>query len=290
MGKNVVSPSGNLISGPSKNVILWPGPHPPLMSVSGRIGRPIGWTHETPWPTRRGRMTRRVCHYPRTWRKVYGQGYRVANDSLALYELYLGEDAMPDFAGVGQPVETSATLPLTHTPSLPGAGLTTVLHIITRRRNRYGLLSHNQHPSLIEIDEFGEEVLGPITDPEILRIFDGDEGEIIVTARYPRDTDRNPADTWELYVEAGVDPDPDVDTAKSTIAFGMAGGVDWNWRVSCDSLTPGTVYHVMVCAVRDGDADYRGESAVVQHTVAEMYDIDAGGADLFGGQEYELGL
>ena len=121
-------------------------------------------------------------------------------------------------------------------------------------------------------------------------MVDGDSGEIIVTARYPRDVDRDEADTWEIYVKEGVDPDPDVDEATDTASFGWP-TVDHLWRVSVDELTEETTYHIVVVVKRDGDTtgEY-GESAVTQHTTAGTYDIDADSTSLFGGNEYEIGL
>jgi len=236
----------------------------------------------------KGRVVRRGGRVPATHEKNLRQTYRVADDSLEKYELYVGEDAMPEFDGIGQPVETSATLPFSWTPVPPGAG-TLQLWAVTRKRNKYDLLSHNQHPTIIEIDDNGDEVLGPLSDPEILRVLDGDSGEIIVFARYPIDVDRDPADTWELYVEAGIDPDPDIDVAVATASFGGPWS-DHHWRIAEDGLTPGTVYHVLVVVKRDGDTtgEY-GESAVTEHTAAEAYDLDEENTSLFGGRKYEKG-
>lgn len=236
-----------------------------------------------------GRMVRRGGWCPPTHTRALRQIYRVADNSLSRYELYVGEDVMPDFGGVGQPVATETSLPVSWTPTPPGAG-TLKLYAVTRKRNKYNLLSHNQHPTIVEIDDTGDEVLGPLTAPEILRVLDRESGELIVQARYPRGIDRNEADTWELYVEAGIDPDPDLDSPVATADFAQP-GADWMWKIIEDSLTPGTTYHVMVVVKRDGDGSgERGESAVTEHVAAETYDIDAGDASLFGGREYEIGL
>lgn len=236
----------------------------------------------------RGRAIRREGHCPQTHFKTLRQSYRVADDSLEQYELYVGEDAMPDFEGVGQPVATSATLPVSWTPTPPVAG-TLKLYAVTRLRNKYDLLSHNRYPTIVEINDAGTEVLGPLSAPEILRVLDGDPGEIIVTARYAYGVDRDPADTWDLYVEAGVDPDPDVDTAVATATMGMP-RAEYSWRITEDGLTPGTTYHVMVVVRREVDGTgARGESAVVQHAAAETFDLDENDTSLFGGHEYEKG-
>jgi len=222
--------------------------------------------------------------------KTYRQSYRVADTTLEKYELYVGEDAMPDFDASDQPVATGASFPISWTPTPPGSGDTTLLYCVTRKRNRFNLLSHNMHPTIIEINSLGDEELGPITDPEILSVSDGDSGEIIVFARYPKDVDRNEADIWELYVKAGSAPDPDVDSVAETEDFGPCGN-EHVWRIAHSGLTPGTTYYIIVVVRRSedsGSGEY-GESAASIHTCAETYDIDGEDASLFGGEDFEIG-
>jgi len=218
--------------------------------------------------------------------KVYRQTYRVADDSLNRYELYVGEDALPDFDASGQPVATSASLPFTYEPTPADPGQTKQLYCVVRKRNQYNMLSFNQHPTILTIDDAGEEELGPITDPEILDIVDGVTGEIIVIARYPRDVDTNEADTWEVFAETGSYPDPDLDTPKATVSMGKP-GADYRLHQSITGLTAGAEYNVLVVALRaeESGAGERGESAIEQHTLAQTYTIDAGEADMTGGDE-----
>lgn len=221
-----------------------------------------------------------------THTRVYRQGYRVAEADRARWELYLGYGAEPDFDDVGQPVATSTTSPITFMPTLPGAGLTTVLHYVVRRRNQYNLLGHNMDTRRVEIDENGNEVQGPITPPELTRLLDGFEiGALQVWARYAHGPDRNPADTWELYAKEDSDPVVGVDTPLATAAMGVHGGANIPWRTNVDGLNPGGTYHVIV-VVRRGNDDAYEESAVGTITLAAVYDIDEGQATIFGGEEY----
>lgn len=225
-----------------------------------------------------------------TWTKVFQQHYRVADDSLDRWELYLEEDQLPDFDASDQPVATSPSLPFSYSPVLPDSPDVKQLWAVVRKRNKFGLLSHNLHPTIIEINSGGDEELGTLTDPTILRVVDGASGEIVVFARYPHGVDRNEADTWELYAKDGVDPDPNVDDPVATASFG-APAADYLWRVTADGLTPGNTYHVMV-VVRRADESGSGEigqSAVSQHTLAETYDLDEGTTWMFGGQDHEIG-
>lgn len=217
--------------------------------------------------------------------RVYRQMYHVEDDSLARWELYVGVDAMPDFDDVGQPVATSQVSPVTWTPPLPGAGETSVLYVVPRRRNNLGLLDHQQHPRLIEINEFGNEELGPLTPPELAQVLDGHlAGTVQAWARYPYQGDRNPANYWELYAKEGADPVPGVDPVLATAPTGSARRP---WHGVAAGLTPGATYHVMV-AIRRGADGLRAQSTVMEITLIPTYDIAAEDASMFAGEEYEI--
>ncbi len=226
-----------------------------------------------------------------TYTKTYRQNHRTADTSLEQFELYVGVDQMPDFDISTQPVAVGASLPLSYTPDPAPSGGSVQLYCVTRKRNRYNLLSFNQYPSIIAINDIGDEELGPISAPGIIKIVNGVSGEIIVFARYVSGIDREEGDTWELYVEDGVDPDPSVDTPVATEEFGGVPRNDWHWNISEDGLTPGNTYHVMVVVRRSIDSNdgEEGESPVVEHVAAITYDIDADQASLFGGADYEIG-
>lgn len=225
-----------------------------------------------------------------TWTRVYRQDYRVEDVSYNRFELYVGYDAMPDFSGAGQPVATAveASMPIVWAPTLPGPGLTTVLYTVVRKRNGYGLLAFEQHPRLVEIDENGVEVLGPITAPEIIKVLDGStSGSLQVWGRYLYEGDRNPADTWELYAKDGIDPVVGVDAPVYTTPMGAAGGLLYVWRGAADGLTPGTTYHVKIAVKRSSDGAY-AESPVATITLIPLFTMDAGTTTLFSGSEYEV--
>lgn len=226
-----------------------------------------------------------------TWSKSFAQHYRVADDSLDRWELYLDEDQLPDFDASDQPVATATSIPFTHALDLPESAVTKEFWAVVRKRSRYDLLSFNLHPTIITVGSEGDEELGEIKAiPEITRVVDGESGQIIVFARYPYGVDRNEADTWELYATDGIDPDPLTDPILATESFG-APAADYLWRAEADSLTPGSTYHVMVVVRRSeesGDGE-EAQSTVVQFTLAETYDIDGSTAWLFGGQDHEVG-
>lgn len=72
-----------------------------------------------------------------------GQGlHRAANDALAVYELYVGIDGLPDFDAA--PFETFTSLPHETAALDPApAGTERVYHLVLRRRNKHSLATRN---------------------------------------------------------------------------------------------------------------------------------------------------
>jgi hypothetical protein len=140
--------------------------------------------------------------------------YRVADTTIEKYELYVGEDAAPDFTAA--PATTSATLPITHALTPPGAGNKTFRYV-TRFRNRYNLLSQNIYERSVTIDSGGAVVGSEVSDPYNVTATETEGGEIVVQAYYNRALDSSPADTFNIYLNTdGTDPDPAVDTPVAT--------------------------------------------------------------------------
>jgi len=131
--------------------------------------------------------------------------YRIGNPALAQYELYVGEDELPDFTAAPA---ASGALPLAAALS-PGHRHFYAL----RQRNIYDLASLNVLCESKLIDGAGEEVLELLSDPSVLAIESSTGGEVSVALRYADMADDVAADTWRLYVTSdGTDPDPDNDT------------------------------------------------------------------------------
>lgn len=130
--------------------------------------------------------------------------HRAANDALARYELYIGADASPDFDAA--PEETFTSLP--HTTSFAFLANTTY-HLVTRLRNKYGLLSQNIEATLLELDPGSEEIATRPSDA-----FEVTLGNTELTAFYAYQPDGDDAaDTWRLWLTSdGSTPDPDVDS------------------------------------------------------------------------------
>lgn len=235
-----------------------------------------------PPPLTRGRVTiTGAARIPfRSYAQTFRDGFRAADDSLAIYELYVGEDAEPDFGS--PPADTASTIAaLTYTPTPPVSGVKT-LYVVVRQRNKYDLSSFNVWSRTITIDSGGVEDLGPITAPASVAVYDGATGYIRVLASYTGEDDANPADTWEVYVGIGSDPTPGVSVAASTatmsFGFGVAG-----LNVTLGPYAAGADARVIVTAKRASDSR-RGSADVVQHTLATSLDLSD--ADLFGGRSF----
>lgn len=139
----------------------------------------------------------------------YRGRYRVTQDSLEQFELYVGEDADPDFTAT--PDEVSPSLPFTHALTPPASG-TTEFRMVVRKRNQYGLLSKNVFVRSVTIDDLGAQVVNPLSAPEDVSANVSDGGNLSLFARYYPERDSSPADNFAIYVAEGVDPDPLVDT------------------------------------------------------------------------------
>lgn len=232
----------------------------------------------------RGRVKRRGARLVdwQEFSQVYQDGFRVADASLDRYELYAGVDTPPDFDASGQPVATNPTLPVMWTPPTPPSS-GEILYLVTRKRNKYGLLSFNVFPTLVALDSLGAEDLGPVSAPFSVNVIDGETGYLRVIASYSGSEDRNPADYWEVYVKFGSDPVAGVDTPvydEPMVLAGLSAGL----AVDVGPYTPGTTARVLVVARRDFD-DERGIASVVQKVLAENLDLEEG--QMFGGNVYE---
>jgi len=208
--------------------------------------------------------------------RVYREEFRVAEDALERYELYLGEDAPPDLSDSTQPVDTSPTLPFSYPLNLPSSGQETEYYALTAYRNRFGLLSFNQHPRLITINDTGEEDPGVLSPPTIRRVLDDAVGTISVYSLYAYGVDRNEADAWEVYVKDGADPVPGVDSPVASGTLTRLGG-DYQWKATISEswFSPGMTLHVLSVVYRtDSLDDTLGESEVVEHVLADTVDLD----------------
>lgn len=197
--------------------------------------------------------------------QLYGY-YRIANDALERYIIYIGQDVEPDFSsGAEYP-----SLPFSYGIT-PPVGDDVDFRVALRYRNKYGLTSLNTYSRSTIVDSNGDEVTQPLTTPDNIAVRSVGGGCIQVTAQYQHTNDASPGDTWAIYYRAdGVDPDAGVDTPTEVLM--SAGGFLWAaYKVLSYTLGPfaqGEDVRVLVRAKRSSDGN---ESA---NTTATQIDID----------------
>lgn len=209
-----------------------------------------------PLALRRGRVVRgrpsapAYVEYDQTWQ----EGFRIEDTTLAKYELYVGENALPDFDASGQPVATSATLPFSWTPSLPSSGNAT-FYCVVRYRNHYNLESFNIFATTL-VYKVHVAALNPISPPIFLNIYDGATGLLRVVSKYLIAPDvPSPADTFQIYAKLGSDPVPGVDIpvySGAMVVIGSESGLAQTIG-GMSGWVPGVVAHVIVAVKRTAD-------------------------------------
>ncbi len=206
--------------------------------------------------------------------------YRIANSTLALYELFVGVDADPSFASA---TATSATLPFSYTMTPPGAG-TREYRFTVRRRNQYNISSYNVYHRSISINAAGALVTPEISAPEEITLTNVAGGEVDVTAVYHSANDTEPADTFLVYsTTTGADPvvgvtvpvEVDMDRAEGGIPFDALFGIypatDKRLRYTLGPYAWGTDLRVLIRARRQDTPDVDStNTTIVSATVSTV--------------------
>ena len=221
-----------------------PNPNVTRGAASRRGGRPPAWIQYT---------------------QTISSKYRVADTTIAKYELYIGVGKEPDYTQV--PDATSFTLPVTHALAAPASG-TVLYRATTRYRNQYNLLSLNQYSRAFEIDSNGDEVLPDPSAPEDVTLGQEPSFGVLVSAVYWwHDDGDNKADAWLVYsTDTGVDPDPSSDTPEE-VAMSLTFGREQLFLV-VGGFAAGADVRVLVRTKRTGDG------ATSTNTVATQIDVE----------------
>lgn len=178
--------------------------------------------------------------------------FRVAAANTARYELRIGAGVQP--TAEDTPDATSSTLPIEYNVALP----TGTHYIDVRRRNRFGLLSANLEPRIIEVDGSGNVLPVRPAAPQAVGVT-GNASDVAVQARYyPAADDAGTRAThWAIWVTTdGTAPDPS-DTPTDTVAMRSATGQQPEYLFwESDPILDGTPVQVLVRTRRtDGDGD-----------------------------------
>lgn len=180
---------------------------------------------------------------------------RVANASAAVYELFVGEGAMPDLSGA--PDETFTSWPYDSTLVLTDD---TTNYIVVRKRNQYGLVLEIVEAKVIYVDGDGEEQGRPPAGPMMVKLTPISGGKIRIEAGYFPNADGETtgevatyrADQWAVYVSAdGDDADPGTDTPALSNMSDFPVGPEYLTHETAAYLE-GTPVSVLVRTRRDG--------------------------------------
>lgn len=192
--------------------------------------------------------------------------HRAANDALARYELFVGQDGPPDFGAA--PFETFTVLPHVTAPLAAPPSGTRFYHLVVRRRNRWGLSSLNVTEFVVEVNAAGAEVAAPPSEPTGVRADAAAGRTVRVRAVYDYPVDgEDQADAFLVYSRSnGTDPDPAVDTPLE-VAMGKADGVA-RLDVGIGPFTEGATVKVIVRVRRNGSPDVDSRSLSVVSAVA----------------------
>jgi hypothetical protein len=196
--------------------------------------------------------------------------YRIANDALARFELYKGEDAQPDFSAA--PWETYTSHP--HVTAVVGNDKT--VYLVLRRRNEHNLQSKNRNAfgrggATIKIDNAGDEVIVPPTGPDYILLSPAAGGKVQVDAiyYYEEDASNVRADEFAVWITSdGSDPDPDNDPADDTATMIRKNGVarlSWLSGAYADGLT----IKISVRTRRSGSPDVDSENTGYETTTSD---------------------
>jgi len=135
--------------------------------------------------------------------------YRVENEELVGYRLYLGIDGAPDFTQEAHAVFTGESY------EIDGISEDAEYHVVVRARNKYGLESQN---TKAEILRFGAT---KPTAPELLKVGNDANGNPVISGIYnaiPDKQDR--ADTFLVYLDStGAEPNPETDAPVHTLSM-----------------------------------------------------------------------
>jgi len=125
------------------------------------------------------------------------------------YQLFVGQDAPPDFDAAPQDT-AAAQEDLSYGP----LDADHTYYYEELYRNAYGLVAAPQETTRLPLDAEGDVLINPPSGPSDVGLLAQSDGTILVTARYFKSLDAAAAQAnkWAIFLTAdGTDPDPDVD-------------------------------------------------------------------------------
>lgn len=188
--------------------------------------------------------------------------YRVADPTLARYELYRGIDASPDFTA--GPWQTFTALPFT-TPAL---SVSHTHHLVLRRRNAWNLLSQNAQETLLRIAVDATLTPAPPSPPQNVNASAASAGKIRVSAEYLYAPDGpNAADLFLVFLTSdGSAPNPAGAPAASVPVVRADGVAKLSYLTA--GYADGTLVKAIVSVRRSGTPDSDSTPSAIVSAVA----------------------
>jgi hypothetical protein len=208
--------------------------------------------------------------------------HRSENDSLARYEVHVGEDEQPDLTAAA--TATSTTLPMAVSLDVPVSG-STVFHVVGRTRNKYGLISGETIAQRVEIGSDGVRDTNPPAAPEDITAEATTSGAIRVTARYYFADDvagDGRATYFRVYAKVGSDPVPGVDAVTASVVMTHLSAVAL-LNTTLTGYSNGNVVHVLVRSYRLSDTMESENTTAVTATALTSAGMGTVTAAIHGG-------
>lgn len=200
-----------------------------------------------------------------SYEQNYQGYYRMAEDHLENYEVYIGEDADPDLSA--SPDVTAGSLPFPVSITPPASG-TTQFRITVLQRNKYGLAYMDPWWFAFDIDAAGDDVTPAISAPEDVILTNIAGGEVDVAATYSEDRDADPATRFAIYARTdGTDPDPATDTPTYVAMRPNYIGAGRRLAYTLGPYDYGTDLRVLVRANRSSDGEESTNTTATTTTV-----------------------
>ena len=211
--------------------------------------------------------------------------YRVSNDALKLYELYIGQDTLPDFDAA--PAKTSGTLPF----DSDALAASHTYNAVTRYRNEFNLVTLNileantparggEASNSFEIGAGFAEVAARPRDPVNVSLTPAAAGEVHLTAEYQNaeDGDTLKATQFIIYLTSGGgNPDPSVDAIHATVEMVTVEGITRLDYTSSSTFGDGVTVKVIVRTRRidAGPTNIDSQNTTIHETTTDTDGPDA---------------
>jgi hypothetical protein len=191
--------------------------------------------------------------------------FRIADDDVARYELFVGTDSAPDTTGT--PTETFTSLPYTTTMTFAASH---TYYLVTQRRNKFNLVTDYRKFTILTINAGGAEQVNPPSNPEVItwEAAEGGAFKLEAVYFYNSDTVAQRADAWLLYITTnGIDPVPGVDVPVE-IAMTFADVAEY-LTYTTSTFAGGTTGKIIVRVRRNGTPDVDSDSLTVHSATAD---------------------